>query len=391
MNYILCDFNRENLFPFTFMRPVAEIRAGILTIREKWELLLGEKTSSLTAPYLSEKFPLKTVAQNICINASVLPTEKLVSKIKALKPSQQLVYRDKTVAVHLTEDELNFTTLPASFPGFETVNAEEELLIIENLWDIFLLNDKTLRADFNLLTANRQSEKISSTNKIINESSVFIEKGVKMECCIINASTGPVYIGKDAEVMEGCMIRGPFALGESATLKMGAKIYGATTIGPHSKVGGEVSNSVIFGYSNKAHDGFLGNSVIGEWCNLGADTNNSNLKNNYSHVKVWSFAQKKFVDSGFQFCGLFMGDHSKTGINSMFNTGTVTGVCCNIFGGDFPPKDIPSFFWGGSNGFEKFKLNKAIEIATEVYKRRNKTFDQKEISIMEHLYEEMGR
>jgi UDP-N-acetylglucosamine diphosphorylase/glucosamine-1-phosphate N-acetyltransferase len=189
--------------------------------------------------------------------------------------------------------------------------------------------------------------------------------------------------------MEGCTIRGPFALGEHSTLKMGTRIYGATTIGTHSKVGGEVSNSVIFGYSNKAHDGFLGNSVIGEWCNLGASTNNSNLKNNYSNVKVWSFAKNNYVDSGLQYCGLFMGDHSKSGINTMFNTGTVTGVCCNIFGGDFPPKDIPSFFWGGSNGFEVFKLNKAIELAAQVFKRRNMEFDEKEIAIINYLYDEM--
>jgi UDP-N-acetylglucosamine diphosphorylase/glucosamine-1-phosphate N-acetyltransferase len=390
MNYILCDIKRANLFPFTLMRPVADVRTGILTIREKWEKYLEEKTSTCTDDYLSEKYPLKTEAQNICINASVLPTENLVTKIKSLKQSQQIIYKGKIVAVCLVEDEIKFNSLPESFEGFETINYTEELLMIENIWDIFLLNDKTIRADFNLLTHTRKSEKISSSNKVIGEE-IFIESGAKIECSIINASTGPVYIGKHAEVMEGSIIRGPLALCEHSTLKMGAKIYGATTVGPHSKVGGEVSNSVIFGYSNKAHDGFLGNSVIGEWCNLGADTNNSNLKNNYSHVKVWSFSEKKFIDTGLQFCGLFLGDHSKTGINSMFNTGTVTGVCCNIFGGDFPPKDIPSFFWGGSNGFEMFKLNKAIELATEVYKRRNMVFEEKEVALMKYLYEELGK
>jgi len=373
------------------MRPIADIRVGILTIREKWEKVIGEKISTLSDTYLTQKFPLKTASQNICINASVLPTEHLASKIKSLKPSQQIIYKGKMIAVYLVEDEIHFTSLPGNFEGFETINYEEELLIIENIWDIFLLNDKALKEDFKMLTKNRKSEKISSTNKVIGETEIFVEPGARIECSIINASNGPVYIGKDAEVMEGSIIRGPLALCEHSTIKMGAKIYGATTVGPYSKVGGEVSNSVIFGYSNKAHDGFLGNSVIGEWCNLGADTNNSNLKNNYSHVKVWSFAQKKLVDSGLQFCGLFMGDHSKSGINTMFNTGTVTGVCCNIFGGDFPPKDIPSFFWGGSNGFEMFKINKAIELASEVYKRRNMVFDEKEISIMKHLYEEMGR
>lgn len=385
MNYILCDFKRENFLPFTFTRPVADLRMGILTIREKWEKQLGEKTSTLTEKYLSSKFSCKKESVNICINATFFPSQNLVAKIKTLKHSQLITCKSKIVAVCLSEKEINFSSLPESFNGFETINFEDELLQIENITDIFLKNDTAIKADFELLTKNRKSEKISSTNRTSGSENIFIEAGAKVEHAIINASTGPVYIGKNAEVMEGCMIRGPFALGEHAALKMGVKIYGATTIGPYCKVGGEVSNSVMFGYSNKAHDGFIGNSVIGEWCNLGADTNNSNLKNNYSNVKLWNYTMNDYIDTGLQFCGLFMGDHSKCGINTMFNTGTVVGVSSNIFGGEFPPKFIPSFSWGGANGFEKFKLEKAIELATAVYKRRDMVFDEKEIEVMKYL------
>lgn len=385
MNYILCDFNRAGLLPFTFTRPVADIRIGILTVREKWEKMLDAKTYSLTEDYLSSKFPILKAAENICLNASVLPSANLCAKIKSLGNNQRIVHRNKTVAAWVGQDEIKNDLLTGDFKGYSTIIFEEELITIENCWDLFLKNDKALREDFNLLTKDRVSQKISATNKIAGEQYIFLEEGATVEFAIINATTGPVYIGKDAGVMEGSMIRGPFSLGEHSVLKMGAKIYGATTIGPHSKVGGEVSNSVIFGYSNKAHDGFLGNSVLGEWCNLGADTNNSNLKNNYSTVKVWSYAVNDYVDTGLQFCGLFMGDHSKSGINTMFNTGTVAGVSANIFGGDFPPKHIPSFSWGGGNKFETFKLEKAIELATAVYKRRELKFDSVETDILKYI------
>lgn len=387
MNFILCDFNRDNLKPFTLTHPVAEIRIGILTIREKWEKQLGTNTTFLTEKYLSSKFPLKKDKQNICINASVLPDKNLAAQIKSLKPSEQLIYRNKIIAACVSKEQLNFTEMPDKLDGFKSIRFASDVLVIENIWDIFLKNEQAIKNDFDLLTKGRKSAKLSSTNKISGQHNIFIEKNVKAEHCIINAATGPVYIGEDAEIMEGSMIRGPFALCEHATLKMGAKIYGATTIGPYSKVGGEISNCVIFGYSNKAHDGFLGNSVIGEWCNLGADTNNSNLKNNYSDVKVWNYEKKDFVNSRLQFCGIFMADHSKCGINTMFNTGTVIGVSSNIFGGDFPPKFIPSFSWGGSKGFEKFNFNKAVELATAVYKRRNMKFGKKEIDVFKYLYE----
>ncbi|MFI5218911.1 MAG: GlmU family protein [Bacteroidia bacterium] len=387
MNFILCDFNRDNLKPFTLTRPVAEIRIGILTIREKWKKHLGAGTSYLTEKYLSGKFPLKKDKQNICINASVLPGKNLVAQIKSLKPSQQIVYRNKIIAACISKVQLNFSELPEKFAGFKTIRFTGDVVMVENTWDIFLKNEQAIKDDFDLITKGRKSAKLSATNKISGQQNIFIERGVKAEHSIINATAGPVYIGEGAEIMEGSIIRGPFALCEHATLKMGAKIYGATTIGPYSKVGGEVINSVIFGYSNKAHDGFLGNSVIGEWCNLGADTNNSNLKNNYSDVKVWSYEKEDFVNTGLQFCGIFMADHSKCGINTMFNTGTIIGVSSNIFGGDFPPKFIPSFSWGGAKGFEKFNFDKAVELATAVYKRRNMKFGKKEIDVLKYLYE----
>jgi UDP-N-acetylglucosamine diphosphorylase/glucosamine-1-phosphate N-acetyltransferase len=251
-----------------------------------------------------------------------------------------------------------------------------------------LKNEEAINRDFAMLTKGRKSKPIGKSNQIIGKGKIFLEEGVKMECAFLNASDGPIYIGKNAEVMEGSMIRGPFALGESSTLKMGTKIYGGTTIGPHCKVGGEVSNSVFFGYSNKAHDGFIGNSVIGEWCNLGANTNNSNLKNNYSKVKVWNYYKKDYVDSGLTFCGLMMGDHSKSSISSMFNTGTVVGVSANIFGSGFPPKMIPSFAWGGSNGFTTFRMKDALELAQRVMERRHIKLTKVDAVILKAIFDQ---
>lgn len=384
MNYILRDYNREYFLPFTFTRPVSEIRMGILTIREKWEKYLGKKTSFFTENYLSGKYPLITGEKNCVINSCIIPDKKLIASIKSLKKEESLTYKGNIVA-YLSDSRDLKPRNPVS------IEYKNELLIIENLWDIFQKNERALIDDFALLTKGKKSQKLSASNKITGRKNIFIEKGAKAEHAFINAIAGPVYISKDAEVMEGCMIRGPFSLGEHSTLKMGAKIYGATTIGPHCKVGGEVSNSVIFGYSNKAHDGFLGNSVISEWCNLGADTNNSNLKNNYGEISIWSFAKRDFIKTGLKFCGLFMGDHSKSGINTMFNTGTVTGVCTNIFGSDFPPRHIPSFSWGGEKGFEKFKLEKAFETAQEVFHRRGLVFDEKEKAILKHLFNDNSR
>ncbi|MEI8204453.1 MAG: GlmU family protein [Bacteroidota bacterium] len=390
MNYILFDdATRNNLLPFTFVRPVADIRIGILTIREKWEKHLSEKTSTLTEDYLREKFPLVKEKENILINGSVCPTKQLVKEIKKLKARQSLVYGEYIIAIHVSEEELSGGTFIADTDEFDGSNEIETFtphLKISNTWDIFVKNGEALQDDFLLLTQNRKSEEISKTNNVISQENIFIEEGAKIEYATLNASAGPIYIGKDAEIMEGSLIRGPFALCENAIVKMGAKIYGPTTVGPFSKVAGELSNVVIFGYSNKAHDGFLGNSVLGEWCNLGAGTNNSNLKNNYDEVKLWNYPSKTFVSTGLQFCGLILGDHSKTGINVMFNTGTVVGVYANIFGSGFQRNFIASYSWGGTSGFITYDLEKALEIAIKVFERRGMILTETERNILVNVY-----
>lgn len=390
MNVILFDdpVVRTNLLPLTFTRPVADIRIGILTIREKWERYTGNRPSSKTQTYLSSKFPTEYTidTDNIWINGSVLPNIGLLEEIKNLHPHQILV-RDQTVIAVNSGNDQAFPLYASTDPGFTRFESRAEIVQINTSWDIFSKNDAALRADFELLTKGRSSVPISETNLVMGEENIFLEAGAKVECAILNAQTGPIYIGKDAEVMEGSIIRGPFALGEHAALKLGTKIYGATTIGPQSKVGGEVNNSVIFGYSNKAHDGFLGNSVVGEWCNLGADTNNSNLKNNYGQVKLWNYGTEDYVPTGLTFCGLIMGDHSKCGINTMFNTGTVVGVNANIFGAGFPATHVPSFSWGGAEGVTVYKLQNAFEVAARVYERRGMIFDEQEQKILTHIFE----
>lgn len=385
MNYILFDDNvRINLLPLTFTRPVADIRIGILTIREKWEKILKAKTSTKTETYLSKKFPLKIESDNIWINGSVCPNEALIEEIKKIKTNQALISSSIVIACKMSDNRVFDAN---QIDSFEKVQSQSKYTSVENLWDIFSKNEEALISDFTLITKGRKSQLISKTNKVINRENIFLEEGAKVECTILNASTGPIYIGKDTEIMEGSIVRGPFSLGEHSTLKLGAKIYGATTIGPHSKVGGEVNNSVIFGFTNKAHDGFLGNSVLGEWCNIGADSNNSNLKNNYAPVKLWNYEKERFINTGLTFCGLIMGDHSKCAINSMFNTGTVVGVSANIFGAGFPRNFVPSFSWGGAAGFTTYKLNEAFEVATRVFERRNMVFDETEKEILSHVFE----
>ena len=387
MNVILFDDSliRANLLPLTFTRPVADIRIGILTIREKWEKLTGLITSSKTETYLSAKFPTEFTIDidNVWINGSLLPDKIVLEEIKALQPKHALLKGDILIGVN-SGNEKEF---PSQLDNYKKVTSKAELQQIKFPWDIFSKNDVALRADFEMLTTGRKSLPISESNRVIGKEKIFIEEGAKVECSILNADTGPIYIGKDAEVMEGSIIRGPFSLGEHSALKLSTKIYGATTIGPHSKVGGEVNNSVIFGYSNKAHDGFLGNSVIGEWCNLGADTNNSNLKNNYGTVKLYNYLQQKMVDTGLQFCGLMMGDYSKSGINTMFNTGTVVGVGANVFGSDFPTTYIPNFSWGGAGGFENYDLDKLVETNKRVYERRGLIFGEIEANLLKSIKE----
>lgn len=387
MNYILFDENniRNNLLPLTFMRPIADIRIGILTIREKWEKRLNTKTSTLTENYLSGKFPIVKEESNILINSSVCPTEEIANMVMNLKPNQTLVSEDTIIALHVTDDELNKVIETAS-EGIEEISVAEPPLRITHTWDIFSKNETAILDDFDLLTKGKQSETLGKSNMVIGEGQIFIEKGAKIEGATLNPSAGPIYIGKDAEIMEGAHIRGPFALCESATVKMNAKIYGPTTIGPWSKVGGEINNSVIFGYSNKAHDGFLGHSVIAEWCNLGADTNTSNLKNTYDCVRLWSYTKQTFVNTHLQFCGMIMADHAKCGINTMFNTGTVVGVNANIFGPGFQRNFIPSFTWGGTSGHTTYDLDKAVEVAKSVCKRRGVTFGQADIDLLSHVY-----
>jgi UDP-N-acetylglucosamine diphosphorylase/glucosamine-1-phosphate N-acetyltransferase len=384
MNYILFDGTVRNaLLPFTFTRPVAEIRIGILTIREKWEKHLGFTTTTLTEEYLSEKYPMVELQENVMINASFLPNDVLSEMVKNLKKNQAIFKANNVIAFYTydTQDEVNFDT-------YEIIEYLEDCFTVEHTWDIFAKNDAALREDFELITKGRTSEPIPKSVNVISPENIFIEEGAKLEFVTLNASTGPIYIGKNAEIMEGSVIRGPFALCESGRVKMGSKVYGATTVGPYSVLGGEVNNSVLFGYSNKGHDGFLGNSVLGEWCNIGADSNNSNLKNNYEEVKLWSYETENFAKTGLQFCGLMMGDHSKCGINTMFNTGTVVGVSTNIFGAGFPRNFVPSFSWGGASGFTTYMTNKVFQTAKIVMARRSVEFSDEDAKILEHVFEE---
>lgn len=383
MNYILFDGPHRNaLLPFTFTRPVADIRIGILTIREKWEKQLGSTTTSITEDYLSEKWPMVEMENNVMINASFLPNDILVAMIKNLEHKQAIFQEEEVVAFFAKEGE------DVDFDSFEVIEFSNDCIKIENTWDIFQKNEVAIREDFELLTEDRFSQSIPKSVNVIAPENIFIEEGAKLEFVTLNASTGPIYIGKNAEIMEGSVIRGPFALCESGRVKLATKVYGATTVGPHSVIGGEVNNSVLFGYSNKGHDGFLGNAVLGEWCNIGADSNNSNLKNNYEEVKLWSYETENFAKTGLQFCGLMMGDHSKCGINTMFNTGTVVGVSTNIFGAGFPRNFVPSFSWGGASGFTTYLTKKAFETAKIVMARRNVEFSEEDAKILEHVFEE---
>ncbi len=384
MNYILFDGTVRNaLLPFTFTRPVADIRVGILTIREKWEMYLGYTTTSLTEEYLMDKFPMVEMEENIMINASFLPNESLVAMVLNLKQNELIRYKDEIIAffTYNTQEEVDFNT-------YKIIDYNDDLVQIKNTWDIFQKNDLAIRQDFDFITKDRISQPLSKTVRTLGLENIFVEEGAKLEFVTLNASMGPIYIGKNSEIMEGSVIRGPFALCEEAQVKLATKVYGATTVGPHCRIGGEVNNSVLFGYSNKGHDGFLGNSVIGEWCNIGADSNNSNLKNNYEEVKLWSYETESFIKTGLQFCGLMMGDHSKCGINTMFNTGTVVGVSANIFGAGFPRNFVPSFSWGGASGFTTYTTKKAFETAKIVMSRRHVEFSLEDAKILEYIFEE---
>jgi len=386
MNYILFDDSRwNNLLPLTFTRPASELRIGILTIREKWERMLETKCSWLTRDYLSEKYPVNQEQDNILLNGTLLPGWPLLEEIQKLKNGQALEAKGSILAAR--SDRIFDCSDPESFKNFKKREFGGEFLQLNHLWDIFIYNGEALRSDYEFVTNGRKSISLDKTNTLLNPDNIFAEEGVKAESVTLNATTGPIWLGRDSEIMEGSTIRGPFALCEKSTVKMGAKIYGPTTIGPSSKVGGEINNSIIIGYSNKAHDGFLGNSVIGEWCNIGADSNNSNLKNTFGPIRLWSYPDEKFIHTGLTFCGLFMGDHSKSGINTMFNTGTVVGVSANIFGSGFPRNFIPSFSWGGPQGYFVYRLDQALDVAGEVMKHKNKELDQKDKKILETIFE----
>ncbi len=383
MNVILFDDPtiRVNLLPFTFTRPVAAIRCGILTIAEKWEHRLKCTVSFCMTEYLQTKFPIATTDDNVWINGAVCPDEKLCKEITKLAPGEGLIQGSRVIALRTPDKDW-----PEVINGKMT-NYHETLNIVDQPWRIYQLNGEQIRADVSIVSEGRASKTIADAHtKVYSPANVFVEDGVYIRAAIINAETGPVYLGKNSIVQEGAILRGPIALGEGAHINMGAKLRGNVTVGPFCKVGGEVSNSVLFSNSNKAHDGFLGCAVVGEWCNLGADTNTSNLKNNYDNVKLWSYARKGFTDTGQQFLGLMMGDHSKCGINTMFNTGTTVGVSANIFGAGFPRNFVPSFAWGGAGGWSTFEIEKAFDTASRVLARRSQSLSSEDRQILTHIF-----
>ncbi len=394
-NVILFDNEvRDQLLPLTYTRPVCELRVGILTIREKWEKWLGEgyTFSYITQDYLAEKYPIDYGDENYVINGSVLPSEQLCSLIRYMEFNQAYLRGDELVVAKLDERQFEKLINDEEIHELSGLDLEgTEYLKIDYPWDIFRINGEAIQADFELLTKGRKSQPLSKSNRVVGEGAIFLEEGAKVECATLNASKGPIYVGKNAEIMEGCMIRGPLALCEQSILKMGARVYGATTLGPWCKGGGEINNSVLQAFSNKGHDGYLGDSVLGEWCNLGADTNISNLKNNYSQVKAYSYLKEKFIDTGLQFCGLIMGDYSKTGINVMINTGTVIGVGCNIHGVGYPRNFIPSFSWSTANGFMTHRSDKAFETAELVMQRRKQAFSVQDRLILLRVFEDTAK
>lgn len=379
------DHSWDNLLPLTFTRPVSELRIGIMTIAEKWEYDLGTKSTPLTREYLRGKFPCHCEEDNLHINGTLLPEPGVVDAIKNLRLKQALVKEGVLLAART--EECGCDTFELEDWIKEGKEYAGEISLVDYPWKIFRLNFQECEADFRRVTYGRESEKLSDTVRVDRPDNVFVEPGFKGGYFTLNASRGPIYLGAHSEIMEGSLIRGPFALCEGAIVKMGTRIYGPTTIGPYSKVGGEINNSVLQANSNKSHDGYLGNAVIGEWCNLGADTNSSNLKNNYAHVKVWNYPSETFINTESQFCGLIMGDHSKCGINTMFNTGTVVGVSANIFGPGFPKTFIPSFSWGGAEGFTDYKMEKVLETANLVMERRGMQLSDEDHAILDYIFQ----
>jgi UDP-N-acetylglucosamine diphosphorylase/glucosamine-1-phosphate N-acetyltransferase len=384
MNLLLFDDPalHKNLLPFTFLRPVAEIRIGILTIREKWEMYLQTQASFFVAePYLSEKFQAVGGKENLFINGAVCPNFELLAAIEKLHFGEKLVQDDLTIAVKTKDNNWQDKYLQTViFPG--------NLTAIRQLTDIFVKNGEQIKNDFKEITKGRESQPITDPfTKVYHPENIFLEEGVQIFASVLNPQAGPIYLGKNTIIQENSVIRGSFALLEGSQLNIGSKMRGDITIGPGCKVGGEVSNTVFFGNSNKGHDGFIGNAVVGEWCNLGADTNSSNMKNDYGNVKIWNYALNDYKDTGRQFCGAMIGDHSKLSIGTMLNTGTVIGINCNVFGSGFPPKYIPSFSWGGGDVFENYEIEKAIQVAKRMIERRNMDFSAADEKILRYLYQ----
>lgn len=389
---IFDTISAKRLLPFTHTRPVADIRCGILTQRERWEKLLNlSQSGTITGKVLSKVFPPIYNSDNLYVNAAILANEAIAEQVAALQNGEALVAAEVLIALR-TSEQLTLSDFNNKTISYQAIPYEANFRMLQNVWDIFGLADEAIRYDFNLLSSNVQSEALPAHNTLIGSAEdLFIAKGAQITAAILNTTTGPIFIDEDAEVMEGAMLRGPIYLGKHGAFKMGTKVYGATSIGHHSKVGGELSNVIMFDYSNKGHDGYLGNAVIGSWCNLGADTNASNLKNNYDEVSIWSEYENRMVKTGTQFCGLLMGDHSKCGINTMFNTGTVVGVSCNIYGGDFPDKYIPSFSWGGKNDMTSYQFDKAIDTARRMMARRGKQPTAEEIEVLASICEKSQR
>jgi UDP-N-acetylglucosamine diphosphorylase/glucosamine-1-phosphate N-acetyltransferase len=380
MNVILFDDQgaRNDLLPLTYTRPVAGVRMGILTIAEKWEKHLRAKVSFLCEPYLAKKFPVKLTSDNYWINGGLCPTPAFVALLGTLKDGDAIRQGNRILAIRSSKEKP-----PEKITG-TAHDFNDDITLVDKLWKIFQFNGTELRADYTLITAGRKSAPVNDKGTVVyNESNIFIEDGVTIKSAILNADPGPIYLGVRSQVQEGAIIRGPFCLGEGSVVNLGAKMRGDTTIGPDCKAGGEISNSILFAHTNKSHDGFLGNSIVGEWCNLGADTNTSNMKNTYDTVRLWNIAKAAFESTGLTFCGLIMGDHSKAGINTMFNTGTVVGVNSNIFGGGYPPTFVPSFSWGNNT---TYLLDKAIATADRAMKRRQSILKDEDRNILEEVF-----
>lgn len=383
---------RNSLLPFTYLRPVCELRIGILTIREKWERWTNMPVSYITQDYLAERFPLEYDTENYFVNGSVLPSVQLIKLLQQMETGEAFLRGEELIAAKMTGEQFDQLVNDDEIEDLKGIDLEDtEYLKVNHLWDLPALNETAIREDFELLTKGRTSQPISDTNRVLGAENIFLEEGVDLELATLNGQSGPIYIGKNATIMEGAVIRGPVALGEGSVVKMGAKVYGGTTLGPMAKVGGEVKNTIMMGYCSKSHDGYLGDSVIGEWCNIGAGTSASNLKNNYSEVRIWNYEKEKFESTGRQFCGLFMGDYTKCGINTMFNTGTIVGICANIFGSDFPRIFIPSFSWGGHHGFQTYRTDRAFEAIDHTMARKDRSLSVPERLTILRVFEETAK